>query len=114
MLGAGLVGEGWKGGCSGGMSEPSYPWLFVRHGRSSLSSLPSRVGTTLKRKFWDSNEVASSSAGEGNRKKGRASSLFQKSKSPLSPFFDSDVVWSGGVISCLLQYKPEICCRPST
>jgi len=32
-------------------------------GRSTLASLPSRVGTTLKRKFWDSNEVASSTAG---------------------------------------------------
>lgn len=37
--------------------------LFAKRSRG-LATLPGRVGSTLKRKFWDSNELVSSTAGQ--------------------------------------------------
>jgi len=48
--------------------------MMRRQASPGLSSLPRRVGSTLKRKFWDSNDLVSSTAGrwrEGGREGGR-------------------------------------------
>jgi len=44
--------------------------MMRRLATPGLSSLPRRVGSTLKRKFWDSNDLVSSTAGRWGRMKG--------------------------------------------
>ena len=39
-------------------------WIPSPSRTQGLSSLPARVGSTLKKKFWDSNELVSSTVGE--------------------------------------------------
>ena len=73
MLLSGPKGGG-GGGREGGGGGGGVVVMRKQGTALGLSSLPRRVGSTLKRKLWDSNDLVSSTAGrwkEGGKEGGR-------------------------------------------